>query len=101
MFELQGPLSVVVETDPFWHNRLLLELDSNADDELENSKSFAVEEIMLALCRMRFGNSCALPLPCHHRPRPSSHRKRENRLAEPPVIMILVPLMSPWCLVVH
>ena len=59
MFELQGPLSVVVETDPFWHNRLLLELDSNADDELENSKSFAVEEIMLALCRMRFGNSCA------------------------------------------
>ena len=59
MFELQGPLSVVVETDPFWHNRLLLELDSNAEDELENTKSFAVEEIMLALCRMRFGNSCA------------------------------------------
>ena len=59
MFELQGPLSVVVETDPFWHNRLLLELDSNAEDELENTKSFAVEEIMLALCRMRFGNSSA------------------------------------------
>ena len=66
MFELQGPLSVVVETDPFWHNRLLLELDSNAEDELENTKSFAVEEIMLALCRMRFGNSCAPRLPPRH-----------------------------------
>jgi hypothetical protein len=38
MLEMLGPLSVVVETDPFWHNRLLLELDCDADDELENTK---------------------------------------------------------------
>lgn len=38
MLDLRGPLSVVVETDPFWHNRLLLELDCDADDELRNER---------------------------------------------------------------
>jgi len=58
MMDLRGPLSVVVETDPFWHNRLLLELDCDADDELEDTKVFQFHEVMLALCKMRFGNSC-------------------------------------------
>ena len=58
MRDLRGPLSVVVETDPFWHNRLLLELDCDADDELEDTKVFQFHEVMLALCKMRFGNSC-------------------------------------------
>ena len=58
MLELTGPLSVVVETDPFWHNRLLLELDSDAEDQLRDEKCFVFHEVMLALCRMRFGNSC-------------------------------------------
>ena len=38
MLDLRGPLSVVVETDPFWHNRLLLELDCDAEDELKNER---------------------------------------------------------------
>merc|ERR1712232_1352003 len=80
MFELQGPLSVVVETDPFWHNRLLLELDSNAEDELENTKSFAVEEIMLALCRMRFGNSC-LPFDLEIEADEKLQRRRQENAA--------------------
>ena len=35
MLNLDGPLSVVVDTDPFWYNRMLLELDVEANDELE------------------------------------------------------------------
>jgi len=58
MLDLRGPLSVVVETDPFWHNRLLLELDCDAEDELKNERTFQFHEVMLALVKMRFGNSC-------------------------------------------
>jgi len=58
MFELAGPLSVVVDTDPFWYNRMLLELDCEQADELEGTKEFEFHEVMLALCKMRFGNGC-------------------------------------------
>ena len=38
MMGLDGPLSVVVDTDPFWYNRMLLELDVEAIDELEGTR---------------------------------------------------------------
>jgi hypothetical protein len=36
MMKLTGPLSVVVDTDPFWYNRLLLELDVDYADEMSD-----------------------------------------------------------------
>ncbi len=48
MLDLRGPLSVVVETDPFWHNRLLLELDCDAEDELKNER-YAQPDLLLYL----------------------------------------------------
>jgi hypothetical protein len=29
---LEGALTIVIHTDPFWYNRLLLELDLDSDD---------------------------------------------------------------------
>ena len=55
---LEGANSIVVQTDPFWHNRLLFELNYNADDVLAGSGEIEFHELLLALTRMRYGNSC-------------------------------------------
>lgn len=58
MLDLRGPLSVVVETDPFWHNRLLLELDCDAEDELRNTR-YAQPHLFAF-----FASCVQLPAPC-------------------------------------
>ena len=55
---MEGALSVVIMTDPFWYNRLLLELDYDADDVNDGEAEIQFHELLLALTRMRYGNSC-------------------------------------------
>eukprot|EP01050_Picozoa_sp_SAG11_P000599 SAG11_NODE_20_length_25330_cov_18.348143_17_plen_1316_part_00 len=55
---LEGTLSNVIHSDPFWYNRLLVELDIEADDVVRGDTYIGKEELLLALTRMRYGNSC-------------------------------------------
>merc|ERR1719231_1989619 len=49
MMTLAGPLSVVVDTDPFWFNRLLLELDGDHRTEISDvPRMLEFHEVMLA-----------------------------------------------------
>eukprot|EP01052_Picozoa_sp_SAG31_P006997 SAG31_NODE_329_length_17643_cov_10.377793_2_plen_1951_part_00 len=56
---LEGPLKNLIQTDPFWYNRLLVELDIDINDiVVRNDIHVEKEELLLALARMRYGNSC-------------------------------------------
>jgi hypothetical protein len=53
-----GSYSVVIIADPFWFNRLLLELESNPNEVIKGIGSFDFHQVLLALCHMRFNSNC-------------------------------------------
>lgn len=53
-----GAFGIVIIADPFWFNRLLLELHATPDCVLENTATFSFHEVLLALCHMRFNSNC-------------------------------------------
>ena len=58
--KVPGSLSFIPKSDPFWFNRLMLELDLNPDVVEANLEESGVglNQLMQALCQMRFSSRC-------------------------------------------
>ena len=53
-----GSLSFIPKSDPFWFNRLMLELDLTPDIVQAKETGVGLNQLMQALCQMRFSSRC-------------------------------------------
>ena len=83
-------------TDPFWYNRLLLELDYDADDVNDGEAEIQFHELLLALTRMRYGNSC---LPFELEVRRASIRATAVVIVPHTPLLLSTPSLRLWLLI--
>ena len=55
---MPGSFSFIHKSDPFWFNRLMLELNLSPDIIEEGVVSVSMNRLMKALCQMRFSSRC-------------------------------------------
>ena len=53
-----GSLSFIHKSDPFWFNRLMLELDLSPDIVHAKDSGVGMHQLLQALCQMRFSSRC-------------------------------------------
>jgi hypothetical protein len=58
VLRLNGQLAISASHDKFWYNRLLVELDIDAAMEYAGDADLKFHELLLALCKLRFGDHC-------------------------------------------
>ncbi len=55
---MRGTFSFIHKSDPFWFNRLMMELGLNPGDEALNDTTISFSRLLRALCHMRFSSRC-------------------------------------------
>ena len=55
---MRGTFSFIHKSDPFWFNRLMMELGLKPSDEAVNEATVSFSQLLRALCHMRFSSRC-------------------------------------------
>ena len=55
---MRGTFSFIHKSDPFWFNRLMMELGLKPSDEAANEATVSFSQLLRALCHMRFSSRC-------------------------------------------
>lgn len=55
---MRGTFSFIHKSDPFWFNRLMLELGLDPEEEALNETPISFSRLLRALCHMRFSSRC-------------------------------------------